>query len=194
VDPAGNELDLAMPRYSLDSAAAQDLVAYLKRLGSDDSDHGVASKQIIVAAMGPAVGLLAGVGSVVERLLSGYFHHVNQGGGIYNRHVVLRTATFDSSGSAVEALRRLMDKTEVFAVVAPLALGQDAVFIEFTEGSGLPVIGPRAHHRRSAVRPPDFTFYLTADIDDQTRVLARYAQNHLAAAHAKMAILLVQRW
>src|SRR5499426_3581290 len=38
VDPAGNALDPAMPRYTLDQGAAQDLLAYLKRLG-DDNDR-----------------------------------------------------------------------------------------------------------------------------------------------------------
>src|SRR5262245_13026388 len=33
VDPAGNALDLAVPRYSLDDAPTHDLLAYIKRLG-----------------------------------------------------------------------------------------------------------------------------------------------------------------
>ena len=84
-----------------------------------------ARREILVAAVVPAGGALAGIGSVVERLLSGYFDSVNREGGIYNRQIVLRTATFDSSGSAVGALRRLMSETQVFAVVAPVVLGQE---------------------------------------------------------------------
>src|SRR5262249_31985318 len=105
VDPAGNSLDQAMPRYTLDGTATRDLVAYLKRLGSD-SDQGAGSKEIVIGAVVPSGGPFAGIGSVVTRLLSAYFDRVNQEGGIYNRQVVLKTAAFDSSGSAVDALAR----------------------------------------------------------------------------------------
>jgi ABC-type branched-subunit amino acid transport system substrate-binding protein len=188
VDPAGNALHLAMPRYALDGTAQHDLVAYLKRLGSD-SDQDIGGNEIVVAAVVPAGGPLAGIGSVVERLLSAYFDRINQEGGIYNRRIVLKTAAFDSSGSAVDALRRLMSQTKVFAVVAPLALGEDVALVEFTEGRGLPVVGPLAHYRRSAVKPQGFTFYLTAGPAEQARVLVKYAQNNLAPADPKIAIL-----
>src|SRR5262245_60804895 len=46
VDPAGNALDAAMPRYALDDAVARDLVAYLQRLG-DDADQGVGAAEIV---------------------------------------------------------------------------------------------------------------------------------------------------
>ena len=188
VDPAGNGLDWAMPRYTLDSMAVHDLVAYLKRLGSD-SDQGAGSKEIVIGAVVPSGGPFAGIGSVVTRLLSAYFDRVNQEGGIYNRQVVLKTAAFDSSGSAVDALRRMMSETQLFAVVAPLVLGQDAALAEFTEGAALPVVGPLAPGRRSAVRPHGFTFYLTAGPEDLARALVKYALNDLVQADPKIAIL-----
>jgi ABC-type branched-subunit amino acid transport system substrate-binding protein len=188
VDPAGNSLDPAMPRYTLDSTAIQDLVAYLKRLGSD-SDQGVGSNEIAVAAVLPRDGPLAEIGTVVGRLLSAYFDRVNQKGGIYNRQIVLKTATFDSSGSAVDTLRRLMTETQVFAVVAPLVLGHDVALVEFTEGAALPVIGPLTPSRRSRSAGQGFTFYLMAGLEDQARALVKYAQNDLAPADPKVAIL-----
>jgi ABC-type branched-subunit amino acid transport system substrate-binding protein len=188
VDPAGSGLDLAMPRYILNGTAVHDLVAYLKRLGSD-SDQGVSSKEIVVAAVVPSGGPLAGIGSVVGRLLSAYFDRINQEGGIYNRQIVLKTAAFDSSGSAVDALRRLLGETQIFAVVAPLVLGQDVALAEFTEGAALPVVGPLAPDHRIAVKPQGFTFYLTAGLEDQARALVKYALNDLAPADPKIAIL-----
>jgi len=188
VDPAGNVLDPAMPRYALDDAAAGDLVAYLKRLGSE-SDQGVASREIVVAAVVPTSGRLAGIGSVVERLLSGYLDRFNRQGGIYNRRIVLRTAAFGSSGSAVDALRRLMSATDIFAVVAPVVLGQEAAVAAFAERSGVPVIGPLAQDRRREAGRQDFTFYLTAGLEDQTRALFKYAGSHLASADARIAIV-----
>jgi ABC-type branched-subunit amino acid transport system substrate-binding protein len=186
VDPAGNILDRAMPRYTLDGTTAEDLVAYLKRLGSDD-DRGVGATEIAVAAVVPGSGQLAGIGSVVGRLLSAHFDRINRDGGIYNRQIVLKAAAFDSSRSAVDALQRLMSETEVFAVVAPVVFGQDAALAEFSERAALPVVGPLALYRRSERQ--DFTFYLTASLDDQVRVLVKYAQNQLAPANSKIAIV-----
>jgi len=188
VDPAGNSLDLAMPRYTLDGTAIRDLVAYLKRLESD-SDQGVGSKEIVVAAVVPSGGPLAEVGRMVGLLLSAYFDRVNREGGIYNRQIMLKTAAFDSSGSATDALRRLMSETQVFAVVAPLVLGQDVALVEFTEGAALPVVGPLTQYRRGAVKPQGFTFYLTAGLEDQARALVKYALNDLASGDPKIAIL-----
>jgi len=186
VDPAGNALDPAMPRYTLNEQAAHDLVAYLKRLGRD-SDQGVGEKQIIIAAVVPTGGRLAAIGNVVGRLLSSYFDRINQEGGIYNRQIVLQTATFDSSGSAVDALRRLRSETDIFAVVAPVVVGQDVSFAEFSESAGLPVIGPLAQYRRSERQ--GLTFHLTASLEDQARALVKYAQNDLALDDPKIAIL-----
>lgn len=188
VDPAGNGLDTAMPRYTLDSTAIHDLVAYLKRLGSD-SDQGVGSKEIAVAAVLPRDGPLAEIGSVVGRVLSASFDRVNQEGGIYNRQIVLKKAAFDSSGSAVDALRRLMSETQVFAVVAPLVLGQDEALVEFTEGAALPVIGPLTPSRQSGSAGKGFTFYLMAGLEDQARALVKYALADLAPVDPKVAIL-----
>jgi len=78
-----------MPRYTLNGTTAEDLVAYLKRLGSD-GDRGVGGTEIAVAAVVPGSGQLAGIGSVVGRLLSAHFDRVNRDGGIYNRQIVLK--------------------------------------------------------------------------------------------------------
>lgn len=185
VDPAGNALDPSMPRYALNDQAAHDLLAYLKRLGGD-RDHGVGPKEIVVAAVAPTGGPLAEIGSVVGRLLSGYFDRVNREGGIYNRQIGLKTAGFDASGSAVEALRRLMNETEVFAVVAPVVFGQEGTLAAFAESSALPVIGPLPQHRSEH---QGFTFYLTASLEDQARALVKYAQNNLTPDDPKIAIL-----
>jgi ABC-type branched-subunit amino acid transport system substrate-binding protein len=187
IDPAGNVLDPAMPRYTLGDTSAHDLIAYLKRVATD-SELGVGENEIIVAAVVPTTGRLAGIGNVVGRLLAAYFDRINRGGGIYNRQVVLKTVAFDSSGSAVDALRRLTTETDIFAVVAPVVLGQEASFAEFSESAALPVIGPFAQYRRNERQ--DFTFYLMSDLDDQVRALVKYAQSDLAPDVPKIAILL----
>src|SRR5262245_26152144 len=188
VDPAGNTLDAAMPRYMLNDAAARDLLAYLERLGSD-ADQGVGANEIVVAAVLPGGGRFRSIGDVVGRLLSAYFDDINRNGGIFNRQIVLKTAAFDPSGSAVDALRRLTGESEIFAVVAPVIFGQNDALTAFTESAALPVVGPIAQYRRDAVERQSGTFYLTAGLDDQARVLVKYARSDLSPTDPKIAIL-----
>ena len=185
IDPAGNTLDPAMPRYTLDEGAAQALLAYLKRLG-DDSDRGVREGEIVVATLLPGNGPLDGIGRVVGRLLAAGIDRINQEGGIYSRKIVLKTATFDAADTAVDALRRLMSETAIFAVVAPLTLGPEAL-AEFAEREALPVVGPLAQQRSSDHQ--GFTFYLTAGLEDQVRALAKFAQAELALSASTIAIV-----
>jgi ABC-type branched-subunit amino acid transport system substrate-binding protein len=188
VDPAGNPLDPAMPRYRLSDNSAHDLVAYLQRLGAE-GEQGVSEKEIVVATVMPTDGPLAEIGSVVQRVLSGYFDRLNQSGGVYNRHIVLKIATFDPSSSAVEALRRLMTETGVFAVVAPVVPREESALAELAERKALPVVAPLAPYRRRGLERGSFTFHLTASLEDQARALVMYAQTNLAAADRKIAIL-----
>jgi len=188
VDPAGNALDAAMPRYVLDDAAAGDLVAYLKRLG-DDADQGIGADEVVLAAVLPGGGRRPALGDVVGRLLTAYFDQINRAGGIYNRRIVLKTVTFEGSGSAADALRRLMGESDVFAVVAPIVFGQSDALLALTEGASLPVVGPVGQYRRAAVERRSVTFCLTAGLDDQARALVKYARHHLAPVDAKVAIL-----
>jgi ABC-type branched-subunit amino acid transport system substrate-binding protein len=188
VDPAGNALDPAMPRYRLSDKSAHDLVAHLQHLGTD-GEYGVSEKEIVVAAVIPTDGPLAGIGNLVGRVLSGYFDRINQGGGVYNRHIVLRMATFDPSNSAVEALRRLMTETGIFAVVAPVVPGEESALAEVAESRALPVVAPLAPYRRRATERGGFTFHLTASLEDQARALLKYAQTNLISADTKIAIL-----
>jgi ABC-type branched-subunit amino acid transport system substrate-binding protein len=188
LDPAGNALEAAMPRYGLSDKSALDLIAYLKRLGTD-SEHGVREKEIVVALVIPSDGPLAGIGNVVRGVLVAYFDRVNRDGGVYNRHVVFKTAALDPSGSAVGALRRLMSETGVFAVVAPVVPGEETALAEVAESSALPVVAPLAPYRRRAVERGSFTFHLTANLDDQASALVKYALTNLTEAGSKIAIL-----
>src|SRR5262245_32415817 len=187
VDPAGNALDPAMPRYTLNSSVARDLVAYLQRLGTD-SDQGVTSSEIAVATIVPADGPVAAIGGLVRRLLASYFDRLNREGGIYNRKIVLKTVSFDASRTAVDALQQLAIETEIFAVVAPVITGQETSVSEFVK-SGLQVIGPLIDTRRIGVDRGGLTFYLTVGLVDQARVLMRYARDTLLLANPRIAIV-----
>jgi ABC-type branched-subunit amino acid transport system substrate-binding protein len=188
VDPAGNALAPAMPRYALSDQSARDLLAHLKRLGRI-AEPGVREHEIVVATIVPTAGALAEIGTVVGKLLAGYFDGINRAGGIYDRKLVLQTAGLDASGSAVEALRRLLRETEPFALVAPFELGPELALGEFAQTAALPVVGPLGQFRRAEIERQHFTFRLTAGFEDQARVLVKYWAANLATGDSKVAVL-----
>jgi ABC-type branched-subunit amino acid transport system substrate-binding protein len=97
--------------------------------------------------------------------------------------------TYERSGSAVAALRRLTTETQVFAIVAPVVFGQEAAFAAFADSTALPVIGPFAQHQRGSPNHGGFSFYLTAGPEEQARALVTYAQTTLALANPRIAIV-----
>ena len=194
LDPAGNALDLAMPRYSLSREDSENLVAYLKAL-ERDAEPGVSAASLRVATVLPTGGRLAAVGAAMQKVIEASFAEVNGGGGIHGRRLVLAVAGYDADrGGAAEALRALVAKDPPFALVSGLAPGAGDEIAALAEREKLPLVAPfgAAPPSASAGR---YAFYALAGVGDQARVLARWAARDAGAAgrtavlHAADAVL-----
>jgi hypothetical protein len=84
LDPAGNALHKAMPRYTLTLTDASDLVAYLKVVGRL-SDPGLTETSVRIGVILPP----GNDGTVMREALSRHFAQVNRQGGIYGRTIEL---------------------------------------------------------------------------------------------------------
>ena len=187
VDPTGNRLDPAMPRFSISGEDARSLIAYLKEIETD-LDPGLAEDEIGVATVIPAEGPLRAVGAAVARVLRGYFDDVNAAGGIYGRRIVLREVGFGRDPGAIDgALRGLAAREDVFAVVAPVALGGSAFSFAVFEQARVPVVGPISASMHSEEDAGPYVFFLDAGIDDLVRVSIRFLRG--AAAAPRVAVL-----
>ena len=91
IDPAGNQLHMAMPRFQMSHQDLADLITYLKQLGKS-LDPGLTETTIEVGTILPPGRRLAEMSQAVRAVLEAYFDEVNQAGGIYNRRIVLRFA------------------------------------------------------------------------------------------------------
>ncbi|MBA1203276.1 ABC transporter substrate-binding protein [Pseudomonas capeferrum] len=141
LDPAGNRLDPAMPRFVLSMADQRNLTAYLKRLG-EERDPGLEEATLRLGTLLPSQGPLAEAGRVVRAVLEDGFEQLNLQGGIHGRR--LHLVTLDpgpDQASAEQALARLLDGEEVFALIAPLAPLLDGVLSQRLESAGVPLIG-----------------------------------------------------
>src|SRR6476646_4257225 len=71
VDPSGNTMVVAMPRYHMSIEDMNDLIAYIKRL-EFDRDPGVTSESIDVGVPLPTSTGLAELGQAVRQVISAY--------------------------------------------------------------------------------------------------------------------------
>lgn len=141
VDPAGNRLDPAMPRFVMSLADQRNLTAYLKRLG-EERDPGLEETTLRLGTLLPSEGPLAEAGRVVQAVLEDGLEQLNLQGGIHGRR--LQLVTLDpgpDQASAELALGQLLDKEQVFALIAPLAPMLDALLAQRLEQAGVPLIG-----------------------------------------------------
>ena len=90
-DPAGRKLLNVMPRYRMSREDVADLIAYLKRVGTD-FDPGLSESKIVIGGAVPATGTLAPMGQAVKAVITAYFDELNSRGGIYGRRIELKFA------------------------------------------------------------------------------------------------------
>ncbi len=141
VDPAGNDLLAAMPRYRMSAEDMADLIAYLKRIETD-RDPGLTDTGVEVGVVLPSTGALAETGESMRRVLAAAFADVNARGGIYNRKVTLRF--FDKLSAGADA-----PHGQVFAFVGGISAGVDAELAAHARAQEVPVRRPfDAHARR----------------------------------------------
>ncbi|MEK7825471.1 MAG: ABC transporter substrate-binding protein [Nitrospirota bacterium] len=125
IDPAGNRLAVAMPRYLMSQEDIADLVSYLRRLGKD-LDPGLTETSIRIGTILPLSGSLAEMGMEMKGVMTAYFEDINNQGGIYGRKVELQVSGISENVSgAIADARRLVRDGGVFAIVGSFTAGAD---------------------------------------------------------------------
>ncbi|WLH37657.1 ABC transporter substrate-binding protein [Pseudomonas sp. FP2196] len=141
-DPGNNRLDPSMPRFLLSMKDQRNLTAYLKRL-ADERDPGLDAETLRLGTLLPSQGPLAEEGATVAAVLNGSVARINQAGGIHGRQLHLTVIDpGPDRASAEQALQRLIEQEQVFALIAPLAPALDSALATRLEQAGVPLIGP----------------------------------------------------
>jgi ABC-type branched-subunit amino acid transport system substrate-binding protein len=175
IDPAGNALDPAMPRFSLSREEGEDLVAYL-RVVERERDPGVADRTLRVATVLPTRGRAAPVGDVMRRVLEASLSELNASGGVHGRRVVLSVAGYDSdAGGAVAALAALLAREPSFALLSGFTPGAEEALAALAEQERLPLVAPFALATPAPADTGRYAFYAFAGLREQARALARFA-------------------
>jgi ABC-type branched-subunit amino acid transport system substrate-binding protein len=184
VDPAGNVMLAAMPRFKMSPEDVADLIAYVKRI-EDDRDPGLSDASVRVGTLLPLRGPLAETGAAMRDVLTAFFDEVNSKGGIYNRHVELQVAETgpDAATTAANA-RRLVEQGQVFAAVGGLSAGADKELAALAQELEVPFVGPSTLLPQIGFGSNRYIFYLLPGLGEQARALVNFAARRQTAAKA----------
>lgn len=141
-DPAGNRLDVAMPRYLMSHDDMAALLAYLKRIQSD-LDPGLSVDRLRIGTLLPSGGRLAELGQAMDAVLRARFDELNAKGGLFGRQLELVVAEVaDDRAASLKNAERLFGDAQVFAVVSPFTSGLEREIAVLAERLRVPVVGP----------------------------------------------------
>lgn len=190
IDPGGNALDAAHPRFTMSGEDLGDLVAYLKAMDRE-AVPGVTDNAIRIGMLAPDRGPLAEAGVEVRALLSGYFSEVNARGGIFGRSLVLVPVPFDpaSGESLQEGARREVDVEDVFCFLANVGVAPGDRVARSLSAGRVPVIVPLLASPEGGYGADRYTFHIFSSIRDMARVLTDFLAERSKGAGTKAGIL-----
>lgn len=178
VDPAGNKLHVAMPRFRMSFQDMEDLVAYIQQLGTG-ADPGVSESSLRIGVLLPPAGTLNGMGAAVRAALTARCEQLNTQGGIYGRRLEPRFLELPAS---VAGQRRawtadFLEREQVFASVASFLAGADAELAGLFQEKEIPLVGPFTLYPRESFPLNHYVFYLLPGIEAQGQTLVRFARS-----------------
>jgi ABC-type branched-subunit amino acid transport system substrate-binding protein len=189
LDPAGNEMAVAMPRFKMSAEDMADLIAYLKRIEAD-RDPGLTESSVKVATILPKEGALAEIGAAMKDVLNAYFANVNDRGGIYNRSIELQTIETGPDAAATTAnARTLIENGQVFAMVSGLSAGADKELTALTQEAEIPFMGPLTLLPQTDFQSNRNVFYLLPGANEQARALVNFAVGRPELRKSRLAIV-----
>lgn len=184
VDPAGNELHVAMPRYRMSHQDMDALVAYLEQLGRGrrDWDPGIGADRLRVGTLLPSPGPMEGVGAAIEGVLRAWAAQLAEGEDLYGRRVEVVPFTLPADPSRwAEAVDGFLDEEDVFALVGAFLAGGEGPLTDLLRRREVPLVGPFTQRPRIGRPVNPQVFYLLSGLEGQGRALVRFAHQRRAA-------------
>ena len=189
VDPAGNKLAVAMPRFQISSQDMADLIAYLKRIETD-RDPGLTDATITVGTIIPKDGPFAEIGAAMKDVLTAYFSNINDKGGIYNRRIELKTIDAGADAAATASnTKTQIENGDFFAIVSGLSAGADKELAVVTRDAEIPFLGPVTLLTQTSAQNNRNLFYLLPGAGQQARALLNFAAGKPELKKSRLAIV-----
>lgn len=187
--PGGRKGDPSMPFYEISDRDLDDLLAYMKLVGTI-LDPGLSEAAIRIGTLVPSEGPLGEIGRVLREVLEAYFDDVNAAGGIYGRRLELVVhETPVAEESAREMLMAWLAEQEPFALVSPFTPRMDFESQSEVSSQGIPVIGPFTLYSIRSFALNRFVFYLYPGLAEQLEALLQFAEERLELSEPRVAVL-----
>ncbi len=182
VDPAGNDLEATMPRYTMSHADMADLIAYLKRVETE-LDPGLSATTIRIGTVLPAEGPLGIAGAAMRIVIEAYFDFVNVTGGINGRKLELVVGEWGADDTpAFWQAQDLVSNEPLFALIACYLPGYETEFSTLVNERQIPLIGP--HTAMGAASHGRYEFLLQAGLAEQGEALIEAVIQQAVVAQA----------
>ena len=169
LDPAGNKL-VAMPRYQMSKADLDDLVVYLKRLGTD-VDPGVSESKIVIGLAFPTAGPLGELSQAARDVIAAAFAETNAQGGVYNRQLELKAIAAETKAISRADVEKLIRDEKVFALTGLMIAGVEKEIVPLLAEQQVPLIGPLTLDPKTGSPLNRQVFYVLDGTAGQARAL-----------------------
>lgn len=184
LDPAGNPLHKAMPRYQMSRKSMEDLISYIKVLGLQ-SKQGIEEDEIRIAILLPAS---PEKGAAMQGVLEAFFNGLNKAGGLYGRQISLLGFTPDPDNPG-PSLLKFVNENNIFAFCGSALDEAEEEVVGALNFAKVPLVGaitgedPRSFLQNTEV------FYLYAGPMLQAEALFDLAVDSLEIAEGELALV-----
>jgi len=192
VFPGGAKGDPSMPVYEISDRDLDDLIAYIKRVGTI-LDPGISDAAIRIGTVVPSGGQLGEVGAVIQDVVEAYFDDVNDAGGIFGRRLELVVHELPAEGSAAESVAEWLGREEPFAFVSPFTPHADTDVQSVLSSREIPVVGPFTLQAIRSFSLNRQIFYLYPGLGEQFEALVQFASAQLELSDPSVAVLYPDR-
>ncbi|KAA1246573.1 c-type cytochrome [Aquimarina sp. RZ0] len=176
IDPAGNHLNTAMPKYNMSMEDINNLIEYIKILDSD-KDAGLTNSRIELGIVLPEKRTTAyNKNSTVKKLVNAYCMAINSTGGIYNRNIIPHFFEVDE----------LQNKQDFFMILG----FNDKRITENIKHKNIPTLLSFSSKKASKGLQNPYTFYTYPSLTAQSLSLVDFSkQKKIAKKGTKATIL-----
>jgi ABC-type branched-subunit amino acid transport system substrate-binding protein len=173
VDPAGNKLLNTMPRYQISKEDLDDLVVYLKRLGTD-VDPGISDTKIVIGTAVPSTGPIGELSQAVRDVIAAVFAETNAQGGVYSRQLELKSVAAADTKVTRADIEKLIRDENVFALTGVMIAGVENEILPLLAEQQVPLVGPLTLDPKTGLPLNRQVFYVLDGTAGQARALISF--------------------
>lgn len=171
--PGSSTGDPSMPVYDFSEIDLDDLVAFLKLLGSLQ-DPGLSDETIRIGTVLPNRGAVGEIGLSMQKVLAAYFTEINKQGGLYGRKIELAVLPAAAPNEWRRKAAAAAADKGLFALLSTFTPGLDLEYQSSWADADLPLVGPFTLYPLNKFEKNRQAFFLFTGLLEQIQVLLQF--------------------